>query len=248
MKVENLVYGVHAVAALFANPHRKIRQLWVNIARSDEKVKNILSSAQAQNIPVALLNLEKMQKMFSDMNHQGVVAEASSLPEFTEKDCEYLLSQCTKNPYILVLDGVTDPHNLGACLRSADAAAIDFIIIPKDKSASVTSIVSKVACGAAESVPIVRVTNLVRTLKLLKDTGIWVFGASDDASQTLYECDLTIPCAFVLGAEGHGMRRLTRENCDIIFSIPMYGSVSSLNVSVAAGICLFEGARQRNLG
>jgi len=164
----------------------------------------------------------------------------------SEADLSELLSQETV-PLILILDGVTDPHNLGACLRSADAAGVTAVIFPKDKNADVNDVARKVASGAAETVPWVRVTNLARTIESLKQAGVWVIGTDGDAEVTLYEQDLSGPCAMVLGSEGAGMRRLTRDLCDFVVKLPMAGSVSSLNVSVAAGVCLFEAVRQRGL-
>jgi 23S rRNA (guanosine2251-2'-O)-methyltransferase len=148
-------------------------------------------------------------------------------------------------PFLLILDGVQDPHNLGACLRSADAAGVDAVILPKDRSAPLSATARKVACGAAETVPVIRVTNLARSLRAIRDAGVWLYGAAGDAQQSLYEADLSGPLALVLGGEGRGLRRLTREHCDVLMAIPMAGSVSSLNVSVATGICLFEARRQR---
>ena len=159
---------------------------------------------------------------------------------------DQLLSQVA-TPLILILDGVTDPHNLGACLRSADAAGVTAVIFPKDKSADVNDVARKVASGAAETVPWVRVTNLARTIESLKQAGVWVIGTDGDAEESVYEQDLSGPCAMVLGSEGAGMRRLTRDLCDFVVKLPMAGSVSSLNVSVAAGVCLFEAVRQRGL-
>ena len=184
--------------------------------------------------------------------HQGVVAvldttagaEAGGM--MSEADLTEHLSQVTL-PLILILDGVTDPHNLGACLRSADAAGVTAVVFPKDKSADVNDVARKVASGAAETVPWVRVTNLARTIESLKQAGVWVIGTDGGAERTLYEQDLSGPCALVLGSEGAGMRRLTRDLCDFIVKLPMTGSVSSLNVSVAAGVCLFEAVRQRGL-
>ena len=183
--------------------------------------------------------------------HQGVVAvlgatvggEASGM--MSEADLTEHLTQVAV-PLILILDGVTDPHNLGACLRSADAAGVTAVIFPKDKSADVNDVARKVASGAAETVPWVRVTNLARTIESLKQAGVWVIGTDGDAEGTVYEQDLSGPCALVLGSEGAGMRRLTRDLCDFIVKLPMAGSVSSLNVSVAAGVCLFEALRQRS--
>ena len=174
--------------------------------------------------------------------HQAAGAEAGGL--MSEADLSEHLSQVTF-PLILILDGVTDPHNLGACLRSADAAGVTAVIFPKDKSADVNDVARKVASGAAETVPWLRVTNLARTIESLKQAGVWVIGTDGDAEGSLYEQDLSGPCAMVLGSEGAGMRRLTRDLCDFVVKLPMAGSVSSLNVSVAAGVCLFEAARQR---
>ena len=175
---------------------------------------------------------------------QAAGAEAGGM--VSEADLSELLSQVTA-PLILILDGVTDPHNLGACLRSADAAGVTAVIFPKDKNADVNDVARKVASGAAETVPWVRVTNLARTIESLKQAGVWVIGTDGDAEVTLYEQDLSGPCAMVLGSEGAGMRRLTRDLCDFVVKLPMAGSVSSLNVSVAAGVCLFEAVRQRGL-
>jgi 23S rRNA (guanosine2251-2'-O)-methyltransferase len=182
--------------------------------------------------------------------HQGVVAsiqEASSR-HWDEKALWALLDELPGPALLLVLDGVTDPHNLGACLRSADAAGVHAVIVPRDKSADLTPVSRKVACGAAEVVPFVRVTNLARTLEALKERGIWLYGAAGEAEKTIYDSDLAGPLALVMGAEGAGLRRLTRECCDYLVKLPMAGSVSSLNVSVATGVCLFEVVRQRGAG
>ena len=182
--------------------------------------------------------------------HQGVVARLQpgasreAAGQTSESDLMAMVASA-EQPLLLILDGVTDPHNLGACLRSADAAGVTAVIFPKDKSADINDVARKVASGAAETVPWVRVTNLARTLAQLKQAGVWVIGTSGDASDTLHDQDLTVPCAIVLGSEGTGMRRLTREACDFTVSLPMAGAVSSLNVSVAAGVCLFEAVRQR---
>ena len=186
--------------------------------------------------------------------HQGVVAEALEEPvrgEIGQPNLwdEWQLLQAVKDKtgpvLILVLDGVTDPHNLGACLRSADAAGVDAVVVPKDKSADLNPTARKVACGAAETVPFVRVTNISRTLKALKELGVWLYGTAGEAKNSLYDSDLTGSMALVMGAEGGGLRRLTREQCDHLVKLPMAGSVSSLNVSVATGVCLFEVVRQR---
>ncbi|MBA2652385.1 MAG: 23S rRNA (guanosine(2251)-2'-O)-methyltransferase RlmB [Tatlockia sp.] len=244
---EHHVYGLHAVAALLANPHRPTKKLYVNQERLDKRLEQILNLALAKSIPLERLSAQKMNQLFAEFNHQGIVASAGNLPDYNESDLSSLLSQAKKPCLLLILDGVTDPHNLGACLRSADASAVDFVLIPKDRNASVTPVVSKVACGAAESVPLVRVTNLARAMEVLKQEGVWIYGAAGEASETIYTLDLKSSVALVMGAEGEGMRRLTRERCDGLFALPMLGTVESLNVSVAAGVCLYESLRQRSL-
>jgi 23S rRNA (guanosine2251-2'-O)-methyltransferase len=186
-----------------------------------------------------------MNQRFAEFAHQGIVANAAALPDYTDSDLVRLLEEAKSPSLILILDGVTDPHNLGACLRTADAVGVDFVIIPKDKSASITPVVSKVACGAAESIPLVRVTNLARAMDVIKQQGVWIYGAAGEANQTIYELDFTSTIALALGAEGDGLRRLTREHCDGLFSLPMLGHVESLNVSVATGVSLYEVIRQR---
>ncbi|STY31653.1 tRNA/rRNA methyltransferase [Legionella wadsworthii] len=242
---EQYVYGLHAVSALLNNPHREIKKLYISEDRVDNRLQAIIDKAMQSRITIEKLSLQKMNQRFAEFTHQGVVASASPLPEYNESHLQALI-QSSKNPaLILILDGITDPHNLGACLRTADATGVDFVVIPKDKNANITPVVSKVACGAAESVPLVRVTNLVRSMNLLKEHGIWIYGAAGEASSPLYQIDCTGNVAIVMGAEGEGLRRLTREHCDGLFSLPMLGSVSSLNVSVATGVSLYEIIRQR---
>ena len=242
------IYGLHAIAALINNPQRDIKQIFFNQDRQDQRLLTLLNEIKSKAIPTVALSAAKMASKFPDVVHQGIVAMVTPMPVFQEKDLPQLIKGSSKPPFILILDGVTDPHNLGACLRSADAAGVDCVIIPKDKSASITPVVSKVACGAAEAIPVIRVTNLVRTMETLKDLGVWLYGAANEAEQTtLYGLDGQAPIAIVLGAEGEGLRRLTREHCDGLFAIPMLGSVSSLNVSVATGIALYEIVRQRHV-
>lgn len=242
---EQYVYGLHAVTALLTNRYRSIKVLYVNQERVDKRLHDLLDLAQQNNIPVERLSAHRMDQRFAEFTHQGVVAVASNLPEYNESDLGQLLSLSKQPALILILDGVTDPHNLGACLRSADGAGVDFVIIPKDKNASVTPVVSKVACGAAESVPIVRVTNLARSMAVIKQLGVWLYGAAGEATESVYKLDCKASIGIVMGAEGSGMRRLTRDQCDGLFALPMLGSVTSLNVSVATGICLYEVLRQR---
>lgn len=242
---EHFVYGLHAVTALLHNLYRPVRQLYINQDREDPRLKSILDLASERKISVETLSSQKMNQRFPEFTHQGVVASAGALPDYAEQDLPHLLDRLQSPALVLILDGVTDPHNLGACLRSADAAGVNFVIIPKDKSASISPIVSKVACGAAESIPLVRVTNLVRAMDTIKQQGVWIYGAAGEASQTVYQLDLRASVALAMGSEGSGLRRLTREHCDGLFSLPMSGSVESLNVSVAAGVSLYEVLRQR---
>lgn len=243
---DHFVYGMHAVAAALANPHRQVTRVLVSPERTDMKMKALIDKAKEASIPVDTLSLQQLKQRFAEYNHQGIVACASALPEYNESHVPALLASAKKPALILILDGVTDPHNLGACLRCADATAVDFVLIPKDKNASITPVVSKVACGAAESIPLVRVTNLVRAMETLKEQGVWIYGAAGEAESSLYQLDARGSVALVMGAEGDGLRRLTREHCDGLFSLPMLGTVDSLNVSVATGVCLFEVTRQRH--
>lgn len=240
------VYGLHAVDALLRHNHDSILHLYVLKGRNDERIEALLERAQRLKLKVSELGRAELDQKAEGV-HQGIVAECKPLNlERTEGFLKQLLDGLDRPPFLLVLDGVTDPHNLGACMRSAEAAGVDAVIVPKDKSALMTATARKVACGAAESLPFIAVTNLARTLKALQERGIWIFGAAGEAEQTLHATDLRGPLALVMGSEGAGMRRLTREQCDVLFSIPMAGEVSSLNVSVAAGVCLFEAVRQRS--
>lgn len=242
---DQLVYGLHAVKALLSNSLRTAKQLYINKDRTDEKLQAILLLAENNNVPIEVLSSQLMNQRFSEFNHQGVVALSTALPTYSETDIASLLTRCKAPLFILILDGVTDPHNLGACLRTADAAGVDFVIIPKDKSVGITPVVSKVACGAAEAIPLIRVTNLVRAIERLKEAGVWIYGAAGEAPQSIYQLEFTSSIAIILGAEGTGLRRLTRDHCDGLFSLPMQGSVESLNVSVATGLSLYEVVRQR---
>ncbi|MEM0954579.1 MAG: 23S rRNA (guanosine(2251)-2'-O)-methyltransferase RlmB [Pseudomonadota bacterium] len=239
------VFGLHAVDALLRQRPADVQTLWVQSGRTDKRIKAILELASNQGVSVQQMSRAALDEKVSG-RHQGVIALVSgSAAGWDEARLLEHLQALEHPPLLLVLDGVTDPHNLGACLRSADAAGVDAVIVPRDKSADLNPTVRKVACGAAESVPFVRVTNLARCLAALKDAGVWLFGAAGEADTLLYDIDLTGPAALVMGAEGSGLRRLTREACDALMRLPMAGDVSSLNVSVAAGICLFEAVRQR---
>ena len=240
------IYGIHAVDNLLRRSPERIVALSVQRDRKDKRMQSLLDLAANQGVAVKLLSKRDIDALVSD-RHQGVVAEITGGAASTQMTEAELLAmvESIDAPLLLVLDGVTDPHNLGACLRSADAAGVQAVIIPKDNSADLNAAARKVASGAAESIPLIRVTNLARTLEGLKQRGIWIIGTAGEAEQSLYQQDFTIPCALVMGAEGPGMRRLTREACDFLVHLPMAGDVSSLNVSVATGVCLFEAVRQR---
>lgn len=238
------VFGLHSVQALVERHPKRIKRLLLQAGRLNERQQAVLASAEQQGIAVQRVAGDELDAQAEGV-HQGVVAEVSPSQLWSEEMLGHLLDRLEGTPLLLVLDGVTDPHNLGACLRSADAAGAHAVIVPRDRSASLNPTVRKVACGAAETVPLVAVTNLSRTLKQLKQRGLWVVGTAGEAEQLIYDVDFTVPSIIIMGAEGAGMRRLTREHCDYLAKLPMAGSVSSLNVSVATGICLFEAVRQR---
>jgi 23S rRNA (guanosine2251-2'-O)-methyltransferase len=247
------IYGMHAVDSLLRSSPKSVQRLWVQLGREDKRATALLELARNQGVEVIREPRQALDKRVSG-RHQGVVAETLDVPG-TGADGESLLWQeadlyravdAKEGPLLLlVLDGVTDPHNLGACLRSAEAAGVDAVIVPKDKSADLSPVVRKVACGAAEVIPFAKVTNIARTLDALKERGVWIYGAAGEAENTIYSSDLTGSVALVMGAEGDGLRRLTREHCDHLVKLPMAGTISSLNVSVATGVCLFEIVRQR---
>ncbi|MGH1440065.1 MAG: 23S rRNA (guanosine(2251)-2'-O)-methyltransferase RlmB [Cellvibrionaceae bacterium] len=243
------VYGFHAVEALLEkNTKETINGVYCLSGRSDKRLQKIQDLAKKNDVALHFVKREELDKMASG-KHQGVLALIGAKVEVYDeaylKSHLPILSENNVVPFILVLDGITDPHNLGACLRSAEAAGVQFVIVPKDNSASMNATVTKVACGAAEVIPLIRVTNLSRTLQWLQQQGVWLMGAAGEAEQNHFEADLTGPLALVMGSEGKGLRRLTRETCDALIRIPMMGTVSSLNVSVATGVCLFEAIRQR---
>lgn len=245
MKKAQRVFGLHAVTSLLRRDPAKITVLLAQDSRHDARMEETLALAGQASVPVQRVARRELDERVPGVSHQGVVAEIGVTAGLGEKDLPGFFAKLDEDPLILVLDAIQDPHNLGACLRSADAAGVHVVIMPRDKSAPLNGTVRKVACGAADVVPLVRVTNLARTLKLLRDQGIWVYGAAGEAEQSIYQADLTGPLALVLGGEGKGLRRLTREHCDLLVSIPLAGTVSSLNVSVATGVCLFEARRQR---
>ncbi len=238
------MFGWHAVEAVLKREPERLQQVWIQTGRQDKRVKSIADTLDSLGVRWKVVHRRELDERVSGV-HQGIVAAVSESREWTEDDLLAQLAGSDKPPFLLVLDGVTDPHNLGACMRTADAVGVQAVIVPKDKSASLTPVARKVACGAAETVPFVRVTNLARFLRSLQDQGVWLIGTAGEAKATLYQVDFKGPVALVMGAEGKGMRRLTREHCDQLINIPMLGHVDSLNVSVATGVCLYEALRQR---
>jgi len=247
---KTIIYGIHAVESALRNDPENIGTLWIDKRARNDRMRPLLALIEESGLKTASADPDQLNKLASTSRHQGVVAEYYRAQDYSENDLYDLLDTLDAagtTPFLLILDGVTDPHNLGACLRTADGAGIQAVIAPKDNAVGVNPTVRKVASGAAESMPFIPVTNLARTMDTLKERGIWLTGTSDKAPQTLYQADLKGPMALVMGAEGTGIRRLTEERCDFLVSIPMFGQVSSLNVSVATGVCLYEAVRQRGL-
>ncbi|WP_148861843.1 23S rRNA (guanosine(2251)-2'-O)-methyltransferase RlmB [Marinobacter fonticola] len=240
---QEFVFGWHAVDAVLQREPDRLQQVWIQTGREDKRVQAIAENLDQLGVKWQVVHRKELDARVSGV-HQGIVAQVAPSREWQESDLLEAIAGW-RSPFLLILDGVTDPHNLGACLRSADAAGVQAVVVPKDKSASLNPTVRKVACGAAESIPLVRVTNLARFMRAIKDAGVWVIGTAGEADATLYQADFRGPVALVMGAEGKGIRRLTREHCDALINIPMRGQVDSLNVSVATGVCLYEALRQR---
>jgi len=238
-----LLFGFHAVGVRLKTAAASVSEMHVDVARRDQRMRQLVERAQAAGVRVVDSDDARLTQLAGVPRHQGVVARVAPLPQTHSLDD--LLDALEGPPLLLVLDGVTDPHNLGACLRVADGAGVHAVVAPKDHAVGLNATVAKVASGAAETVPYLMVTNLARTLNELKERDILVVGTSEDAPITLYEADLKGPLALVLGAEGKGLRQLTRKTCDVLVRIPMHGAVESLNVSVASGVCLYEARRQR---
>jgi len=239
------LFGFHAVTVRIKVAPQTIRELHIDASRRDQRMRQFVARAQDAGLKLIESDDDSLQKLCGTHRHQGVVAKVESLPQVHSLDD--LLDSLQEPALLLVLDGITDPHNLGACLRVADGAGVHAVIAPKDHAVGINATVAKVASGAAETVPYFMVTNLARTLKELKERDIWIVGTAGDAPHDLYSTDLRRATALVLGAEGDGMRQLTRKTCDELVSIPMMGGVESLNVSVASGVCLYEARRQRGV-
>jgi 23S rRNA (guanosine2251-2'-O)-methyltransferase len=245
MSEESIVFGLHAVRTLLRLRPERAASLVLQKGREDARAKEILDLAQAAGIRIEWRDAREVDRLAGNDRHQGVCVHMRAVGVLGEGALDEILDRIVGPPLLLVLDGVQDPHNLGACLRTADAAGASAVIVPRDRAVGLTPTVRKVASGAAETMPLIQVVNLARTLRWLKERSIWIIGTDDQAPNSLYETALDMPAALVLGAEGAGLRRLTRENCDALISIPMAGVVESLNVSVATGVALFEALRQR---
>ncbi|MBA1148406.1 23S rRNA (guanosine(2251)-2'-O)-methyltransferase RlmB [Ectothiorhodospiraceae bacterium WFHF3C12] len=241
-----LVHGLHAVRAVVRYDPAHVIEAWVDPGRRDSRTRRLVQQIDALGVPVHRASGRELDQLVSGQAHQGVAVRYNGTPPRDEDDLTALLDALDHAPLLLVLDQVQDPHNLGACLRTADGAGVDAVIAPRDRAVGLTPTVHKVASGAVQSVPFVQVGNLARSLKALKQRGIWLVGTDDEAGQSLFETDLAGPTAIVMGAEDTGLRRLTREACDFLVRLPMRGEVGSLNVSVATGICLYEALRQRD--
>ena len=246
MKGSETIYGMHAVRVMLERHPERVNTVRLAERRDDPRVREIDELARRHQRAVQRVDAQTLKHMLGDVAHQGVAAEIVPLPPWTEDEL-FVALQSAKSPLLLALDGVQDPHNLGACLRTADACGALAVIVPKDRAAQMSPTVRKVAVGAAETTPVVAVTNLVRTLRLLKQAGLWVVGADAEGAQLAYEIDLKGGIIVVLGAEGTGLRHLTQQACDWIVRLPRLGAVESLNVSVAAGMLLYEAVRQRSI-
>jgi len=245
MSETRLIYGFHAVTSRLRQQAAAVKELYLDQSRSDRRAKDLAQLAVERGVRVMLVDGARLNGMTQHARHQGIVARVE--PVALARDLDSVLDALNEPALLLMLDGITDPHNLGACLRVADAMGVHAVVAPKDRAVGITPTVEKVASGAADTVPFVAVTNLARTMRELKEREIWLIGADQGADRDLYSVKLEGPLAWVVGAEGEGMRRLTRENCDELVRIPMRGAVETLNVSVSAGICLAETRRQRQL-
>lgn len=243
---ESWIVGINPVEGALSNDAERIREVLVENGQRNPRVQELADRAKELKIPVHHRPRDQLEKLAGEARHQGIAALYEAAPMATEHDLSRLIEEAGSEALVLILDGVTDPHNLGACLRSAAAAKVTAVIVPKDRAVGLTPVVRRASAGGADRVPLVAVTNLARAMRELKDAGVWLTGLAGDTDQSLYGVDLKGPVALVLGSEGEGMRRLTRETCDFVAKIPMPGTMESLNVSVATGIVLFEALRQRS--
>ena len=241
------LFGLHSVQAALDYSPKKIHKAWVDNGRQDKRLGLAVDDLLALGIEPEKVDRKRLDRLADNNNHQGIVIEVEMPGELSESELKTAVENLSETALFLVLDNVQDPHNLGACLRTADATGVQGVIITKDNATGITPTVCKVASGAAETVPVYQVTNLSRTLRWLKGEGLWIMGAAGETAQTVYKTDFTVPMALVVGAEGKGLRRLTKEQCDVMVSVPMLGQVDSLNLSVATGVLLYEAVRQRIL-
>lgn len=241
------LFGLHSVQAALDYSPNKIHKAWVDTGRQDKRLTQAIDNLLDLGIEPEKVDRKKLDRLAENNNHQGIVIEVEMPAELSESDLKTAVENLTTTALFLVLDNVQDPHNLGACLRTADATGVHGVIITKDNATGITPTVCKVASGAAETVPVYQVTNLARTLRWLKGEGLWIMGAAGETAQTIYSADFSVPMALVVGTEGKGLRRLTKEQCDVLVSVPMLGKVESLNLSVATGVLLYEAVRQRLL-
>lgn len=244
MSTDNLIFGINPIQQLLDNNPDRILEISVSSDKKDARIQKLLAQAQGQDIAVQRIDPKRLDKIFADQNHQGIIAKIKATALLTESALPELIKKADK-PLFLILDGVQDPHNFGACLRTADAAGVTAVIIPRDNAVGITPVVRKVASGAADAIPIVQVSNLARAMRDLQELGVWIVGTDGAAEQNLYDIDLKGSIAIVLGSEGTGMRQLTAKHCDFLAKLPLLGTVESLNVSVATGVCLYEAVRQR---
>lgn len=240
----NIAYGFHSVESIINNRPSEIKKILIDQKRKDKRIKNLIDLLKKNNIPYESVNRKIIDEKTHNKNNQGVVVEYQINENIAkEADLQEILKK--ENVFILILDEVQDPHNLGACIRTANAVGVDVVIAPKDRAVGLTPTVRKIASGAIENTPFLQVTNLSQTIKIIKKENVWCFGTDGEATANLYETDLTGRTAIIMGSEGEGLRRLTKENCDSLVKIPMIGNIESLNVSVATGVVLFEALRQR---
>jgi len=242
---ESTVWGIHAVSGLVKRAPERVLEVSIARGRNDRRLEELLTAISRAGISITEVPRQTLDRMSEEGAHQGIIARCRPRPVANENDLDEILDGLDQAAFLLVLDGVQDPHNLGACLRTADAVGVDAVIVPKDRAVGLTPVVRKTASGAAETVPFIRVTNLARTLRVLKERGIWLIGTTEAVGNPIFDADLKGPLAIVMGAEGKGLRRLTREQCDVLADLPMKGEVESLNVSVAAGVCLYLALGQR---
>lgn len=243
----DLIFGIHAIQAALELPVSRVAEIWLADERQDARVAALIDAAKQHGISALKVSRVELDDMLPNVRHQGAIARCKPLGNLDETDLFKILDELKEPAFLLILDGVQDPHNLGACMRTAEAAGAHAVIAPKDRASGLTGTALKVSSGAAERLPFVQVTNLARVLRELQEKDVWLVGTSGESDETIFNADLKGPLAIILGAEGRGIRRLTREHCDQMVYIPMHGGAESLNVSVAAGVCLFEASRQRNL-